>query len=552
MSNWNENCTCVELAAPQRNNYFYGKLLDERNLRQEQGYLNQKRWMLNRLSLGKGVLCGLTVTWTEDRVCISPGVAIDGCGREIVVPEPIVIDPWQPIEDSGRAAGRLAQEGTHDVYICLAYLECPTDFTPVLVTECDNSNRTAPSTILERYVVIVKEVAARNPQPLPTALDTRLCGALSGTDEEVMRKDVCGVLSSRVCVDVESPSCVVIASRVTLTDRKITAVDVCSARPVVYTNPELFEMLLCRPGGGGTGTPGPIGPAAPGIDAVTVTKLECDAEPWATLAPDANHPPNQILQLGIPRGCDGKPGNALDDTLTKITKLSWMHEEQKYNWNDFLKDGLRVDFSNEVTKWPAIARGWFLVSLELSYKSWLTPTSAQLNLLSMMLQLLSWPKGTTRVHRVEADAVHVFNKNPVSGATEYFALFKPHTDLADFATLAVLLSTFVSGLQVMARVVIKCDFLVDKNDKPVDGNFLSGRQDPNGNVETGEGVRGGEFESWFLFDPATIAVPSTVVSSGGTPSVNVGAMSGATRSVASLKNNFPEFAPLADFLNTGG
>ena len=50
------------LAAPQRNNYFYGKLLDEFHFQMEQHYMNQKRWLLNRLSLGTGVLCGLEVT----------------------------------------------------------------------------------------------------------------------------------------------------------------------------------------------------------------------------------------------------------------------------------------------------------------------------------------------------------------------------------------------------------------------------------------------------------------------------------------------------------
>ena len=51
-----------ELASPRRNHFFYGKLLDELHLRMEQDYFNGKRWMLNRLGLGHGVLCGLEVT----------------------------------------------------------------------------------------------------------------------------------------------------------------------------------------------------------------------------------------------------------------------------------------------------------------------------------------------------------------------------------------------------------------------------------------------------------------------------------------------------------
>ena len=47
------------LVTPCRNNYFYGKLLDEFHLEMEQSYFNRHRWLLNRLSLGSGVLCGL-------------------------------------------------------------------------------------------------------------------------------------------------------------------------------------------------------------------------------------------------------------------------------------------------------------------------------------------------------------------------------------------------------------------------------------------------------------------------------------------------------------
>ena len=533
MSNWNESCSCVELAEPQRNNYFYGKLLDEGTLRQEQGYLNQKRWMLNRLSLGKGVLCGLTVTWADDRVCISSGVAIDGCGREIVVPEPIVIDPWQITDDSGRAAARLAQQGTHDVFICLAYLECPTDFAPVLVTDCDNSNRTAPSTIVEKYAVIVKEVAAGTPQPLPPALDTDLCQALAGADAEVKRKDVCGVLSSRGCADVESPSCVVIASRITLTDTKVTAVDVCSARPVVYSNPELFEMLLCRTEGGGAGTPGPAGP---GIDAVEVTKLECDAEPWATLAPDTNHPPNQILQLGIPRGCDGKPGTGLDDTLTKIIKINWTHDDA-LDWAPFLKDGLQVDFSGEVASKPTIDPGWFLVSLELSGGGRRTQTNALMQMLALMFGLV-WPPGSRLVYRSEG-TISV-QSDPLT--PRYYAQFLPRPELALFIwTVQALL---VGDFTVLCRVVVKCDFLIDKNGKPIDGNHLRGVV-----PFSGDGVAGGEFESWFKLEN---------LNQGGVAGVSAASsatrMSKAAKTKAdlhALEHVFPGIGDLAKFFKVG-
>ena len=80
----------TDLKTPVRNRYFYGKLLDVFHFEMEQTYFNSKRWLLNRHVTGPGVVCGLDVELTPDRKCIVvlPGVAIDYCGREIIVTEP--------------------------------------------------------------------------------------------------------------------------------------------------------------------------------------------------------------------------------------------------------------------------------------------------------------------------------------------------------------------------------------------------------------------------------------------------------------------------------
>src|SRR5687767_12237196 len=83
-----------ELEAPRRNNFYYGKLMDVLHFQMEQDYGNAKRALMNRLGLGDGVLCGLAVTAVDDTICVSPGVAVDALGREIVVAAPVCIDPW--------------------------------------------------------------------------------------------------------------------------------------------------------------------------------------------------------------------------------------------------------------------------------------------------------------------------------------------------------------------------------------------------------------------------------------------------------------------------
>ena len=95
-----QDCGCCDFDGPQalstpvKNNYFYGKLLDEQHFRMEQRYFNMKRWLLNRLAVGEGVLCGLDLKVAAyGQLTLAPGVAVDGLGREILVPVATVFDP---------------------------------------------------------------------------------------------------------------------------------------------------------------------------------------------------------------------------------------------------------------------------------------------------------------------------------------------------------------------------------------------------------------------------------------------------------------------------
>ena len=77
-----------QLRSPVRNRYFYGKLLDTHHFELETAYLNHKRWLINRLVHGWGVVCGLDVNSARphEAITVGPGMALDKCGREIIVP----------------------------------------------------------------------------------------------------------------------------------------------------------------------------------------------------------------------------------------------------------------------------------------------------------------------------------------------------------------------------------------------------------------------------------------------------------------------------------
>ncbi|HYO92363.1 MAG TPA: DUF2793 domain-containing protein, partial [Pyrinomonadaceae bacterium] len=159
----NELC---KLAAFDRNRYFAGKLMTARDFNQEQSYLNGKRWLINRLLFGSGIACGLEVTGSSlpREVTLKPGVAIDACGREIVVPLEAKLDL-----NTMEIMPPVSPATTKDVRLCIVYRECPQDPIPSMKSSaCDeicDFNRTR-----EGYTFKILP-----PRPAPPAADPSFC-----------------------------------------------------------------------------------------------------------------------------------------------------------------------------------------------------------------------------------------------------------------------------------------------------------------------------------------------------------------------------------------
>lgn len=105
----------------ERNRYFYGKLLGVEDFEAEQKYLNDKRRLINRFMHGCGVVCGLNIVQVEDdTVSVEAGLALDFCGREILVDEPVTrrlseLDGFSDYEKD-------ADSGSY-LYLCIEYEE---------------------------------------------------------------------------------------------------------------------------------------------------------------------------------------------------------------------------------------------------------------------------------------------------------------------------------------------------------------------------------------------------------------------------------------------
>ena len=228
------------LDTPRRNRYYYGKLLDEYHFQLEQSYMNEKRWMLNRLSLGTGVLCGLDVDLIDGkRIAIQPGVAIDACGREIVVPEMVCIDIPGDLLGGDRPGDNVIA-----ATICLYYHECETDVTPVLACGCDSREDGMPSIVREQYRIAFHKGLPSKKPGLLTAEQCRKLFPEASPEAFDRRSAMCEHLPHG-CGTIED-DCVVLATALYAPQNQPPVrLDACSYRSVLYSNAMLRDLILC-------------------------------------------------------------------------------------------------------------------------------------------------------------------------------------------------------------------------------------------------------------------------------------------------------------------
>jgi hypothetical protein len=85
----------------RRVHYFFGQLLTPEDLEAEQGYHRQMRYRHNRL-IGQGIVEGFGVAVGDgSTVVVSPGLAVDGYGRELVLTDETRVDVSGGAEPDG-------------------------------------------------------------------------------------------------------------------------------------------------------------------------------------------------------------------------------------------------------------------------------------------------------------------------------------------------------------------------------------------------------------------------------------------------------------------
>jgi WD40 repeat protein len=170
------DCIACDLPTQERLNYFTGQFLTQRDFEDEQNYLLGKHRQHNRYLHGYGTVCGLKVVQHPNPACrdrfvvIQPGLALDCCGREIVVHEPAYVDLDKALAPQD---GGTTPTGKH-LLISLCYSECKTEFVPALYAECGcDETGVEANRIYEGFAVDVQLVDTVPTSPLtePTGVE---------------------------------------------------------------------------------------------------------------------------------------------------------------------------------------------------------------------------------------------------------------------------------------------------------------------------------------------------------------------------------------------
>lgn len=141
---------CCDLICFERPNYFCGHLLTDTDLTTEQRYAIEKRKLHNRTLHGWGVVCGLRMTCDDEcgGIMIDEGYAIDDCGNDLIVCQPLPFDVIGKLRENGYLVGDAAYDPCKPkdeqddckirqcFYITMCYEEEQRDFTTPFVAGC--------------------------------------------------------------------------------------------------------------------------------------------------------------------------------------------------------------------------------------------------------------------------------------------------------------------------------------------------------------------------------------------------------------------------------
>ena len=229
-------CGVCKISQFERNNYFNGKLLTSRDLQAEQRYFNEKRWLINRMVVGWGIVCGLEVYVDHGCLYVSPGLAIDCCGRELLVCDREAFSS----DDISAALGvDPKQYDAIEWALCLEYREAKAE--PVNSSSSCNKTERDYNRLRDSYQLVFRP----KDEACPEDHDEDCCPHEKLGNETSIHKAL--VEGSRKCPKCKDCECVLLATGTLKPSYQAISLDqdYWKFRRIVYTNPVLGSLIRC-------------------------------------------------------------------------------------------------------------------------------------------------------------------------------------------------------------------------------------------------------------------------------------------------------------------
>jgi hypothetical protein len=289
------------------------------------------------------------------------------------------------------------------------------------------------------------------------------------------------------CPHCDVPNCVVLA---TITEYKLGTkiqdanIENRRGRRVLASTEILQEWIEClaQQPTGGSGTPGPQGPPGPAgpVGPAGSAGTQGPAGPQGAAGPSGTQGP-----VGQP-GAAGADGAGLENGLTRITALSWKHNQPSSFLTIGNRPALVIGFSGMVDTSAIDPQHIFEVS---------TPHALPDEQLKIFVCWCSVRGKTIPVTFTEGAPGEIISATPTSSPSNGVA-FVFDTEIQ---------KTIMKTGRLWVR--LRGDFVIDEMGKAIDAEFIRAEL-PTGNrpdkkgitPPTDLGVQGGLFESWFTIN----------------------------------------------------
>ncbi len=166
-----KDCLPCSLTTPKRNNYTDGTLLVANDFQNEQAYHRGLRHLHNAHLHGTGIVCGLDLIehpapgCRPENLVLEPGLALDCCGQEIIVPERTLVPVSELLDQDPDLADRLNGE----VHLGIGLRRCDhgSDAVPTILPGCGAASTTQFSRVTEGFEFFLTEISNADAQ-VPT------------------------------------------------------------------------------------------------------------------------------------------------------------------------------------------------------------------------------------------------------------------------------------------------------------------------------------------------------------------------------------------------